>query len=479
MDKKQFENIIEPSAMQMVNNINEIQKQIDPLHQIRNSLDISDMMERHKRISLAFNIEETAREALQQASLISANANNIGTIASSFHQESKDISNVQKSLLNSQKIISKHIDSTSSFPKIGDLAESARLVAQSSNLASQASFIINEKPNVAELLKNSINTMRIPSGMAQQIDLANQFRNLAKSNTIDTLASNQIFNIVDSLRFASKPQTQSILPKGIFPNNQFGDTNIAISKMADALKQYDKFSELTSFQAISKLKNFPFADIAPSGFDSLTEIDNEIDETVLELDSEISKELSSIDDFNELSTKNQKSLINLYQNYYSDTWFNYLAIIIFISTLVGNKDITAVLNLSLFSDQFITITLYFYQRIFEPFIVSYSAAHIYSLNQAKKELKEVKSKSDVRAFTRKNNSSFDRLLFKGFRVAIVDSLELKESPNVSANVIETLGIGTLLQVLDKTNRSWLLVEVEIDGELEQGWVLRRYTTYFK
>jgi len=25
----------------------------------------------------------------------------------------------------------------------------------------------------------------------------------------------------------------------------------------------------------------------------------------------------------------------------------------------------------------------------------------------------------------------------------------------------------------------LLVEVEIDGELEQGWIFRRYTTYFK
>ena len=445
------------------------------------SLSINSIIPRipeYEHLSSAASIASTA---FQKSSLNCANFESQSAIAKYADSRSQKIINIQDAVLTNQKLLGSYVNNINSLPKIGDLVESARLVAQSSNLASQASFIMNEKPNIAKLFENSINTMRIPSGMAQQIDIANQFKSLAISNNIDTLASNQIFNfsIVDSLRSASKPQTQSILPKGMFPDSQFGDTNIAISKMADALKQYGKFSELTSFQAISELKNFPFADIALSGFDSLTEIDNGIDGAVLELDSEISKELSSIDDFNELSNKNQKSLINLYQNYYSATWFNYLAIIIFTSTLVGNKDITATLNLSLFSDQFITITLYFYQRIFEPFIVSYSAAHIYSLNQAKKELKEVKSKSDARAFTRKNHSSFNRSLLKGFRVAIVDSLELKESPNVGANIIETLGIGTLLQVLDKTDRSWLLVEVEIDGELEQGWVLRRYTTYFK
>lgn len=50
---------------------------------------------------------------------------------------------------------------------------------------------------------------------------------------------------------------------------------------------------------------------------------------------------------------------------------------------------------------------------------------------------------------------------------------------MKSEVITTLPIGALVEVIDKSHRSWLLVEAEIDGELEQGWVSRRYTSYFK
>jgi len=50
---------------------------------------------------------------------------------------------------------------------------------------------------------------------------------------------------------------------------------------------------------------------------------------------------------------------------------------------------------------------------------------------------------------------------------------------MKSEIITSLPIGSLVEVLDSSNRSWLLVEVEVNGELEQGWVFRRYTTYFK
>lgn len=50
---------------------------------------------------------------------------------------------------------------------------------------------------------------------------------------------------------------------------------------------------------------------------------------------------------------------------------------------------------------------------------------------------------------------------------------------MSSTIVDTIPIGTIIRVIDKSNKTWLLVEVEIDDELEQGWVLRRYTTYFK
>ena len=57
---------------------------------------------------------------------------------------------------------------------------------------------------------------------------------------------------------------------------------------------------------------------------------------------------------------------------------------------------------------------------------------------------------------------------------------MREKPNMKSNIIDRLPIGTLIEIIGKSdNRSWLLVEVEINGEIEQGWVLRTYTEYFK
>lgn len=224
------------------------------------------------------------------------------------------------------------------------------------------------------------------------------------------------------------------------------------------------------------MKDFPLKDILLTDFTEFPVIDNSNYETIFKMDAEISNELSSAKSFNDLSEKDQSSLINLYQ---TPTLFSYLTIIILTSALINSEDIFLTLNLSPLPDYLKVITFYLYQNIMEPFAVSYSAAHLYSINQVKKSLKKVKTKSNVKYFTRKSHTSFDRSLLKGYRVTISESLELKDSPNIDALLIDTLPIGTLLEVLDKSNRSWLLVEVKIDGELEQGWVLRRYTTYFK
>jgi hypothetical protein len=50
---------------------------------------------------------------------------------------------------------------------------------------------------------------------------------------------------------------------------------------------------------------------------------------------------------------------------------------------------------------------------------------------------------------------------------------------MKSNVITGLPIGTLVDVIDKANRSWLLVEVEVNGSIEQGWISRRHTVFFK
>ena len=77
------------------------------------------------------------------------------------------------------------------------------------------------------------------------------------------------------------------------------------------------------------------------------------------------------------------------------------------------------------------------------------------------------------------NIGFDKNLLKNYRVIIGSQINLRNEPSIKSNIITTLPIGTLVEIVEKYNRSWLLIEVEINGEVEQGWILRRYTKYLR
>ena len=86
---------------------------------------------------------------------------------------------------------------------------------------------------------------------------------------------------------------------------------------------------------------------------------------------------------------------------------------------------------------------------------------------------------EVRSFTRSNTSRLDYELLKNFRMTTADALNLRKTPKMSSEIITTLPIATIVEIIDKSDRSWLYVAVEIDGEIIEGWVSRRYTAYFK
>jgi hypothetical protein len=50
---------------------------------------------------------------------------------------------------------------------------------------------------------------------------------------------------------------------------------------------------------------------------------------------------------------------------------------------------------------------------------------------------------------------------------------------MKSDIIVQLDTGTLVEVLDKSNRTWLLIEITDGDEIIQGWISRRYTVYFK
>jgi uncharacterized protein YgiM (DUF1202 family) len=189
---------------------------------------------------------------------------------------------------------------------------------------------------------------------------------------------------------------------------------------------------LASFKALASLDNSPFHESAALAFASEMGGADLIDESLKEIDAQIRVEISSQTDFNALSEKTKSILLYLYH--------------------------------------------YYFLPVFLSFLSAYMMANAV---EARKELESISTPAEVRQFTRAPNHNFDLSSLKGFRVTTVQSLNLRETPSLKSEIITTLPIGSLVEVIDKSQRSWLLVEVEIEGELEQGWVSRRYTAYFK
>ncbi|WP_198332692.1 hypothetical protein [Psychrobacter aquimaris] len=114
-------------------------------------------------------------------------------------------------------------------------------------------------------------------------------------------------------------------------------TNSVLSDYADVFKQVESLHNLESFKAITRLKNFPFEDMVRIDLDSIPDLEENISETIVELDSEISDELSLVDDFNELSEERRTVLLGLYQVYYYPIILNCLFILMWLQVFLDEK----------------------------------------------------------------------------------------------------------------------------------------------
>lgn len=172
------------------------------------------------------------------------------------------------------------------------------------------------------------------------LEMAKSLAELSNSNTslFESIKLNTaLINALEATHLGLKPATQFILPEGFASKNQIGDLSSVISKATEVLKQYNQFSELESFKAIPRLKNFPFEDLGRNNFDYLTELKESSDETILELDLEISEKLSLVDDFNDLSIENQNFLLSSYYTYYYRIVLNCIVILIWLQAFLDEK----------------------------------------------------------------------------------------------------------------------------------------------
>lgn len=133
-------------------------------------------------------------------------------------------------------------------------------------------------------------------------------------------------------------------------------------------------------------------------------------------------------------------------------------------------------SLALFSQK---LVLYILSALFAGLVSFIVADYLNHVLGAKAVLVD-KSLNELKAIALgKPVKNIDRSVLRGLRFVHSDGLKLRYDPMMQSEIITILPRGTLLTVLDKTQRSWIQVSVELNGEEEIGWVGRRYTSYFK
>ena len=151
------------------------------------------------------------------------------------------------------------------------------------------------------------------------LEMAKSLAELSNSNTslFESIKLNTaLINALEATHLGLKPATQFILPEGFASKNQIGNSSDVVTKATEVFKQYEKFGELESFKAISRLKNFPKDNVCTQDY---SEVPGVIENFLVEakkIDAEISDEVSSVNDFNELSEKTQDSLKQVFSEYY-------------------------------------------------------------------------------------------------------------------------------------------------------------------
>lgn len=294
MDKKQLEDMIEPSVME---GFNEIHKQIDPLCKIRNSLSILEVANQYEHMNSVSSVGEIARKAFQQSGLDIASFEN-QSIAARFSQlQAERVVDFQSLGLEVTKGLSACEDIMSTIARPLGLADSVRLAAQRHGIASQAISSIYERGNIEKILSDATIATSFPNSIYEQLDIASRYKDLFPLSIADSFAA----------------------------------------KQAVAFQQFDQFSVLESFKALSRLENFPFNSIAITDSDSIPNLEENASATVLELDSKISAELSTVDNFNQLSEERRTILINLYRDYYYPLILNSLVILMYLQDFLELK----------------------------------------------------------------------------------------------------------------------------------------------
>lgn len=278
------------------------------------------------------------------------------------------------------------------------------------------------------------------------------------------------FEASESFKFARELQSQAFL------------ANSLSSEYSSVFKQFESLRDLESFKAISRLENFPNDKVWTQNYDKAHEITENSLAEAKSIDASISDEVSSVDDFNKLSEERQSILLSLYSNYYYPIILTYLVIGIWWNIFL-NENLDLSNRVFVYYENTKGIFSYLGTNFYRPspgIIDGLVATFIYiKFPEFKKNSKEVGIKKAIKMLFYSSDSIINRSMLKGCRVITEDNTYLRESHHTDATGIEILSKGTIVRIIKKEGKSWLLVEPLFNTEIGRGWILRSDTTTFK
>ena len=147
--------------------------------------------------------------------------------------------------------------------------------------------------------------------------------------------------------------------------------------------------------------------------------------------------------------------------------------------LAGNRDYNGLSNRakSFLLFIFLYCILPYFFSILSNLTTPYIQPYIQKILQT--NLQDKETLSEIKSYVRRPSLEINKELLKGYRVVTRSDVHLRKRPSMKSEIITRLPLGKLIEVIDKSNRSWLYVKVDIEGDTFVGWMSRRYTTYFK
>ena len=337
-----------PSMLEISEMVDQIQRQLNPLSFGGKAIDsIMPRMANYEQLHSAASI---ANKAFQQSSLMPAyfeNQSAVEILAQSRAEEMMAFNFEESNSL--LKMASQH-GLPNSAVNIADIANKVAqtLSLASSNVVDQSVIARQAQLSIPEAIAFKDTLLGMKEGQSAYSSIMSARESLIQSKGGTSVYENMMSSVnlirdslepyrsaFDAVRTSFEASEMSKLVGDI--QSQKAITNSVLLDYADVFKQVELLHNLESFKAITRLKNFPFEDMVRIDLDSIPDLEENISETIVELDSEISDELSLVDDFNELSEERRTVLLGLYQVYYYSIILNCLFILMWLQVFLDEK----------------------------------------------------------------------------------------------------------------------------------------------